>query len=82
MVDKILKSTLKSQIPFLVCGTITRTITLYYYDFHLQLQSIVLFGGVYHTILTNTTGDTEDDFDQKYLLQYAMSKIKLRNDKN
>jgi hypothetical protein len=45
--DKILKSILKRQIPFMICGTITGTIMTYYYGF---LFAIVVNSAIWWVI--------------------------------
>jgi ABC-type transport system involved in Fe-S cluster assembly fused permease/ATPase subunit len=82
MVDKILKSILKRQIPFLVCGTITCIIMLYYYGFLFTIiVNSVIWWGISYNVNKYYWRYRGGLSDQKYLLQYAMSKINLRNDK-
>ena len=45
--DEILKSILKRQIPFMICGTITGTIMTYYYGF---LFAIVVNSAIWWVI--------------------------------
>ena len=76
--DKILKSTLKRQIPFMICGTITGTIMTYYYGFPFTIivNSAIWYG--ISSIVNKYYWKNKGLDDQKYLLQYAMSKINLR----
>jgi hypothetical protein len=80
-VDKILKSILKRQIPFLIGGTITGTIMTYYYGFPFTIivNSAIWYGISY--IVNKFYWKNKGLNDQKYLLQYAMSKINSRKRK-
>jgi hypothetical protein len=80
-VDKILKSILKRQIPFLIGGTITGTIMTYYYGFPFTIivNSAIWYGISY--IVNKYYWKNKGLDDQKYLFQYAMSKIKSRKRK-
>jgi hypothetical protein len=80
-VDKILKSILKRQIPFLIGGTITGTIMTYYYGFPLTIivNSAIWYGISY--IVNKFYWKNKGLNDQKYLLQYAMSKFNSRKRK-
>jgi hypothetical protein len=82
-VDKILKSILRRQIPFLIGGTITGTIMTYYYGFPFTIivNSAIWYGISY--IVNKYYWKNKGLDDQKYLLQYAMSRIsnKRNNDK-
>jgi hypothetical protein len=60
IVDKILKSILKRQIPFLIGGTITGTIMTYYYGFLFTIIVNSAIGMVYLTSLTDSIGKTKD----------------------
>jgi hypothetical protein len=83
-VDKILKSILRRQIPFLIGGTITGTIMTYYYGFPFTIivNSAIWYGISY--IVNKYYWKNKGLDDQKYLLQYAMSRIsnKRNNDKD
>jgi len=81
--DKILKSILKRQIPFLIGGTITGTIMTYYlgFLFTIVVNSAVWYGISY--IVNKYYWKLKGLDDQKFLIQYIMSKIihrkKVRN---
>ena len=79
--DKILKSILKRQIPFLIGGTITGTIMTYYYGFPLTIivNSAIWYGISY--IVNKFYWKNKGLNDQKYLLQYAMSRFNSRKRK-
>jgi ABC-type transport system involved in Fe-S cluster assembly fused permease/ATPase subunit len=81
IVDKILKSILKRQIPFLIGGTITGTIMTYYYGFLFAIivNSAIWYGISY--IVNKFYWKNKGLDDQKYLFQYAMSKINSRKRK-
>jgi p-aminobenzoyl-glutamate transporter AbgT len=78
--DKTLKSVLKRQIPFLVGGTITGTIMTYYYGFLLTIIINSIVWWIISYIVTKYYRKLQGLNDQKYLLQYAVSKIK-KNEK-
>jgi hypothetical protein len=74
-VDKVLKSILRRQIPFLIAGTITGMIITYYYGF---LFSIIVNSAMWYgisVIVNKYYWKNKGTEDQKYLLQYAMSRI-------
>ena len=76
--DAILKSIIKRQIPFLIGGTITGTIMAYYYGFlfyYSKQYNVVCDFLFSQQILYKSKGIN----DQKYLIQYGLSKIKSRN---
>jgi hypothetical protein len=77
-VDKILKSIFKRQIPFLISGAITGTIMTYYYGFLFTIigNSAIWYG--LSIIVNKHYWKTKGIEDQKYLLQYAMSRISSR----
>ena len=79
--DKILKLVLKRQIPFLIGGTITGTIMTYYYGFPFTIivNSAIWYGISY--IVNKFYWKNKGLNDQKYLLQYAMSKFNSRKRK-
>jgi p-aminobenzoyl-glutamate transporter AbgT len=76
--DIILKSILRRQIPFLIGGTITGTIMTYYYGFPFTIvvNSIIWYGISY--IVSKYYWKNKGLNDQKYLIQYALSKINSR----
>jgi len=79
--DIILKSILRRQIPFLIGGTITGTIMTYYYGFPFTIvvNSAIWYGISY--IVNKFYWKNKGVNDQKYLLQYALSKINSRKRK-
>jgi hypothetical protein len=79
--DIILKSILRRQIPFLIGGTITGTIMTYYYGFPFTIvvNSIIWYGISY--IVNKYYWKNKGLNDQKYLIQYALSKINSRKRK-
>ena len=81
IVDKILKSILKRQRPFPIGGTITGTIMTYYYGFLFTIivNSAIWYGISY--IINKFYWKNKGLDDQKYLFQYAVSKIKSRKRK-
>ena len=76
--DIILKSILRRQIPFLIGDTITGTIMTYYYGFPFTIvvNSAIWYGISY--IVNKYYWKNKGLNDQKYLIQYALSKIKSR----
>jgi hypothetical protein len=81
-VDKTLKSVVKRQIPFLIGGTITGTIMTYYYGFPFTIIVNSIIWWVISYLVNKYYWKSTGLNDQKYLLQYAMSKIKSRKKKN
>ena len=81
-VDKTLKSVVKRQIPFLVGGTITGTIMTYYYGFPFTIIVNSAIWWVISYLVNKYYWKSTGLNDQKYLLQYAMSKIKSRKMRN
>src|ERR1051326_8299502 len=79
--DIILKSILRRQIPFLIGGTITGTIMPYYYGFPFTIvvNSAIWYGISY--VINKYYWKNKGVNDQKYLIQYALSKIKSRKRK-
>ncbi|HJT47118.1 MAG TPA: hypothetical protein VJ729_02960 [Nitrososphaeraceae archaeon] len=79
--DVILKSILRRQIPFLIGGTITGTIMTYYYGFlfTIVVNSAIWYGISY--VVSKYYWKNKGVEDQKYLIQYALSKIKSRKRK-
>ena len=77
--DAILKSIIKRQIPFLIGGTITGIIMTYYYGF---LFTIIVNSAIWYVIsylVSKYYYKSRGMNDQKYLIQYGLSKIKSRN---
>ncbi|HEX2408771.1 MAG TPA: hypothetical protein VHJ38_16335 [Nitrososphaeraceae archaeon] len=77
--DVILKSIIKRQIPFLIGGTITGIIMTYYYGF---LFTIIVNSAIWYAIsyfVSKYYYKSKGINDQKYLIQYGLSKIKSRN---
>jgi hypothetical protein len=77
--DSILKSIIKRQIPFLIGGTITGSIMAYYYGF---LFTIIVNSAMWYVIsylVSKYYYKSKGINDQKYLIQYGLSKIKSRN---
>jgi p-aminobenzoyl-glutamate transporter AbgT len=79
--DIILKSILRRQIPFLIGGTITGTIMTYYYGFPFTIvvNSVIWYGISY--VINKYYWKNTGLNDQKYLIQYALSKINSRKRK-
>ena len=79
--DIILKSILRRQIPVLIGGTITGTIMTYYYGF---LFAIVVNSAMWYGIsylVNKYYWKNKGLNDQKYLIQYALSKINSKKRK-
>ncbi|MGZ5486316.1 MAG: hypothetical protein ACXWFB_10475 [Nitrososphaeraceae archaeon] len=77
--DAILKSIIKRQIPFLIGGTITGSIMAYYYGF---LFTIIVNSAIWYVIsylVSKYYYKSKGINDQKYLIQYALNKIKKKN---
>jgi hypothetical protein len=74
--NKTLTSVLKRQIPFLIGGTITGTIMTYYYGFFFTIIVNSIIWWVISYIVNKYYWKSSGLNDQKYLLKYAMSKIK------
>ena len=73
--DKILKAVMKRQIPFLICGTITGMILTYYYGF---LLTIIINSAIWMLIsfIVNKYYWKSTGFkDEKYVMDYAVSKL-------
>ncbi|HET7284933.1 MAG TPA: hypothetical protein VFI70_09635 [Nitrososphaeraceae archaeon] len=79
--DIILKSKLRRQMPFLIGGIITGTIMTYYYGFlfAIVVNSAIWYGISY--IVNKYYWKNKEVDDQKYLIQYALSKINSRKRK-
>ncbi len=76
--DKILKSILKRQIPFLIGGTITGIIMTYYYGFIFSIIVNSIMWYVISSLVSKYVYKVKGTNDQKYLIQYGLSKIKSR----
>ena len=77
--DTVLKSIIKRQIPFLIGGTITGIIMAYYYGF---LFTIIVNSAMWYVIsylVSKYYYKSKGINDQKYLIQYALNKIKKKN---
>ncbi|MGZ5486505.1 MAG: hypothetical protein ACXWFB_11470 [Nitrososphaeraceae archaeon] len=77
--DTILKSIITRQLPFLIGGTITGIIMTYYYGF---LFTIIVKSAIWYVIsylVSKYYYKSKEINDQKYLIQYGLSKIKSRN---
>ena len=77
--DTILKSIIKRQIPFLIGSTITGSIMAYYYGF---LFTIIVNSLMWYVISYSVSKyyyKSKGINDQKYLIQYGLSKIKSRH---
>jgi uncharacterized membrane protein YcaP (DUF421 family) len=79
VVDAILKSIIKRQIPFLIGGTITGSIMAYYYGFLFTIIVNSLMWYVISYLVSKYYYKSKGINDQKYLIQYGLSKIKSRN---
>jgi hypothetical protein len=77
--DAILKSIIKRQIPFLIGGTITGTIMAYYYGFLFTIIVNSIMWYVISSLVSKYYYKVKGVNDQKYLIQYGLSKIKSRN---
>jgi p-aminobenzoyl-glutamate transporter AbgT len=77
-VDVVLKSILKRQIPFLIGGTITGTIMAYYYGFLFTIIVNSIMWYVISSLVSKYVYKVKGIDDQKYLMQYGLSKIKSR----
>ena len=77
--DAILKSIIKRQIPFLIGGTITGSIMAYYYGF---LFTIIVNSAIWYVIsnlVSKYYYKSKGINDQKYLIQYGLSKSLSQN---
>ena len=77
--DAILKSIIKRQIPFLIGGTITGIIMTYYYGFLFTIIVNSIIWYVISYLVSKYYYKSKGINDQKYLIQYGLSKIKSRN---
>ena len=77
VVDTILKSIIKRQIPFLIGGIITGSIMAYYYGF---LFTIIVNSAIWYVISYLVSKYKSKGInDQKYLIRYGLSNIKSRH---
>ena len=76
--DAKLKSIIKRQIPFLIGGTITGTIMAYYYGFLFTIIVNSIMWYVISSLVSKYVYKIKGIDDQKYLMQYGLSKIKSR----
>ena len=76
--DKILKSIIMRQIPFLIGGTITGAIMTYYYGFLFTIivNSIIWWAISY--MVSKLIWKRSGLNDQKYLIRYFLLKSKLK----
>jgi p-aminobenzoyl-glutamate transporter AbgT len=77
--DTILKSIIKRQIPFLIGGTITGSIMAYYYGFLFTIIVNSIMWYVISYLVSKYYYKSKGINDQKYLIQYGLSKIQSRN---
>ena len=77
--DAILKSIIKRQIPFLIGGTITGSVMAYYYGFLFTIIVNSIMWYVISYLVSKYYYKSKRINDQKYLIQYGLSKIKSRN---
>ena len=78
-IDAILKSIIKRQIPFLIDSTITGTIMAYYYGFLFTIIVNSIMWYVISYLVSKYYYKSKGVNDQKYLIQFGLSKIKSRN---
>ena len=79
--DEVLKSILKRQIPFLIGGTITGIIMTYYYGFLFTIIVNSIIWYVISYLVSKYYYKSKGINDQKYLIQYGLSRLKSRNKK-
>ena len=79
VVDTILKSIIKRQIPFPIGGTITGSIMAYYYGFLFTIIANSILWYVISYLVSKYYYKSKGVNDQKYLVQYGLSKIHSRN---
>ena len=77
--DPMLKSIIKRQIPFLIGGTITGSIMAYYYGFLFTIIVNSIMWYVISSLVSKYYYKVKGINDQKYLVQYGLTKIKSRN---
>jgi p-aminobenzoyl-glutamate transporter AbgT len=78
-IDAILKSIIKRQILFLIDSTITGTIMAYYYGFLFTIIVNSIMWYVISYLVSKYYYKSKGINDQKYLIQYGLSKINSRN---
>ena len=76
--DEVLKSILKRQIPFLIGGTITGIIITYYYGFLFTIIVNSIIWYVISYLVSKYYYKSKGINDQKYLIQYGLSRLKSR----
>ena len=76
--DEVLKSILKRQIPFRIGGTITGIIMTYYYGFLFTIIVNSIIWYVISYLVSKYYYKSKGINDQKYLIQYGLSKLKSR----
>ncbi len=76
--DVVLKSILKRQLPYLIGGTFTGIIMTYYFGFLFTviINSIIWF--IISYVVNKYYYKSKRFEDHKYLIQYALSKIKSK----
>ena len=79
--DTILKSIIKRQIPFLIGSTITGIIMTYYYGFLFTIIVNSIIWYVISSLVSKYYYKSKGINDQKYLIQYGLSKIKSSRNK-
>mgnify|MGYP003576499746 CR=1 FL=1 len=79
VVDTILKSVIKRQIPFLIGGAITGSIMAYYYGFLFTIIVNSIMWYVISYLVSKYYYKSKGINDQKYLIQYGLSQIQSRN---
>ena len=69
-------SILKRQFPYVINGTITGIVITYYYEFFINIivNSIIWFVITY--VINKYYYKSKGFEDHKYIIQYALSKIK------
>ena len=77
--DAVLKSIIKRQIPFLIGGTITGRIMANYYGFLFTIIVNSIMWYVISYLVSKYYYKSKGINDQKYLIQYGLSKINSRN---
>ena len=73
------KIIIKRQIPFLIGGTITGSIMAYYYGFLFTIIVNSIMWYVISYLVSKYYYKSKGIYDQKYLIQYGLSKIKSRH---
>ena len=76
--DTILKTIIKRQIPFIIGGTITGIIMTYDYGFLFTIIVNSIIWYVISYLVSKYYYKSKGINDQKYLIQYGLSKLKSR----